>query len=75
MIIYLIDVGIGSKVQKRLHQAVSMIYLLTGVMLIFVTALVSEIVYRQYRGDSKIGPVNAYSFSGCIIYCFQVIFK
>ena len=48
---------------KRIHHAVSIMYMLVAVMLVFVNAIVSKIVYRQYRGDSKIGPVNAYSFS------------
>ena len=50
-------------VRKRIHHAVSIIYMLVAVMLVFVNAIVSKVVYRQYRGDSKIGPVNAYSFS------------
>ena len=31
--------------------------------MVFVTAVVSKIVHRQYEGDTRIGPVKAFSFS------------
>ena len=35
--------------------------------MVFVTAVVSKIVHRQYEGDTRIGPVKAFSFSKSII--------
>ena len=54
-------------------------YFIIGTMLVFVTAVVTKVIHRQYRGDSKIGPINSFvhednSFKHEVEYEFGMAF-
>ena len=64
---------------SNLHKVISLMYFLVGTMLVFVTAVVTKVIHRQYRGDSKIGPMNSFvhednSFKHEVEYEFGMAF-
>merc|ERR1712227_5029 len=64
---------------SNLHKVISLMYFLIGTMLVFVTAVVTKVIHRQYRGDSKIGPMNSFvhednSFKHEVEYEFGMAF-